>query len=338
MPLDRRIAAPHRLAEQAAQQRMIVRGFDRLLTVQRPVVLATLRDLRRRHPSASPDETIRMLERRYLAAVTVGGAGVGASAAVPGVGTAVGIALTGVETAVFLESSALFAQAVTEVHGIAVTDPDRARALVMTMMLGDSGADLVRQLAAQFAGNGMPQTAFWGDIIGKSLPKAFTGQLADQVKRQFMRRFAANTSSGAVARLLPFGVGAVIGGSAAHLLGRKVVTSSRTAFGPAPQLFPDNLAAIVPPRRAVRTAFKTAAATTVEAGQRAAAGTASAAKRAASSTAKAGRTVGNGLARPVRRSRRTSVAESASEATQDSSTGASSSSASSSSNAPTSAS
>ena len=49
------------------------------------------------------------------------------------------LALSGVETAGFLEASALFAQSVTEVHGIAVDDPERARALVMTMMLGYGG-------------------------------------------------------------------------------------------------------------------------------------------------------------------------------------------------------
>ena len=48
-------------------------GFDKLLSVQRPVVLAHLRSIRRGHPNATPDQVIRILERRYLAAVTTGG-------------------------------------------------------------------------------------------------------------------------------------------------------------------------------------------------------------------------------------------------------------------------
>ncbi|MCW4386559.1 hypothetical protein OH146_12320 [Salinibacterium sp. SYSU T00001] len=227
---------------------MVVRGFDRLITTQRPAVLAHVRNVRRRHPDASPEEIIRILEKHYLSAVTAGGAGVGAAAVVPGVGTGVSLALTGVETGVFLEMSALFAQSVTEIHGIAVTDPDRARTVVMAMMLGTSGAELVRNLAAQATGRGVPRTAFWGDVIGRSVPQAFVGPIADRVKRAFIGRFARNTSAGAVGRLLPFGVGAVVGGTANHLLGRRIVAASRQAFGPAPAVFPPNLEQVNPPR------------------------------------------------------------------------------------------
>ncbi|HEY9498409.1 MAG TPA: hypothetical protein VIQ78_05250 [Terrimesophilobacter sp.] len=220
---------------------MSVRGFDRLLTTQRPVVLAHVRSIRKRHPDASPARVIQILERRYLAAVTAGGAGVGAAAVIPGVGTGVSLALTGVETAGFLEASALFAQSVTEIHGIAITDPDRARTIVMAMMLGTSGADLVRNLAAQATGQGVPRTKFWGDVIGRNVPQAFMGQIADKMKQAFIRRFARNTTAGAFGRILPFGIGAVVGGTGNHMLGRKVVNSSRMAFGPAPDAFPANL-------------------------------------------------------------------------------------------------
>ncbi|HOY82943.1 MAG TPA: hypothetical protein PLB92_12480, partial [Rhodoglobus sp.] len=78
---------------------MMVRGIDRLLTVQRPVVLAHIRSIRRGRPNASPAEIIRTLERRYLTAVTTGGAAVGATAVVPAIGTGTSLALSAVETA-----------------------------------------------------------------------------------------------------------------------------------------------------------------------------------------------------------------------------------------------
>lgn len=220
---------------------MAVRGFDRLLTTQRPVVLAHIRSIRHRHPNDSPADTIRRLERRFLSVVTSSGASVGAAAVVPGVGTGIGLALTSVETALFLEASALFAQSVTEVHGIAVTDPDRARTIVMAMMLGQSGRDLVLNLTAQATGKAIPRNRFWGDIIGSNVPQAFVGQIADRVRTVFLRRFVRNSTTGAVGRILPFGIGAVIGGTGSHLLGRKIVTNSRTAFGPPPVAFPANL-------------------------------------------------------------------------------------------------
>lgn len=210
-----------------------VRGIDRLLAVHRPAVLSHIRLIRRQNPQATPEQIIRVIERRYLTMVTTGGAAVGASAVLPGVGTGITLALSGVETAGFLEATALFAQSVSEVHGIAVDDPERARALVMTMMLGREGTDLVRQLAGQFTGGG-PRTAYWGELITNNLPRTILGPLTDKLKSLFIRQFAAKGGASLIGKALPFGVGAVIGGAGNHLLGKKVVHSSRLAFGAAP--------------------------------------------------------------------------------------------------------
>lgn len=220
----------------------VLKGFDRVLAIQRPAVLAHIRGLRRKNPGASPDELVRILERRYLAAVTSGGAAVGATAVIPGVGTGVTIALSGVETAGFLEATALFAQSVSEVHGITVDDPERARALVMAMMLGHEGSDLVRQLASQFTGNGIARSAYWGELVTSTLPRTILGPLTDRLKRSFLRRFASRGGASLLGKALPFGMGAVIGGAGNHILGKKVVHSSRIAFGQAPVQFREELA------------------------------------------------------------------------------------------------
>jgi hypothetical protein len=222
----------------------IVQALDRVLALQRPVVLAHIRSIRARRPAATPEEVLHSLERRYLIAVTGGGAAVGATAAVPAVGTVTALALSGAETVGFLEASALFAQSVTELHGIAVTDPERSRALVMAMMLGTGGQDLVRQLAGQAAG-GSARPAFWGELVTKQLPRAAVGQITDRIRTAFLRRFAVTQGGTLVARAIPFGVGAVIGGAGNNVLGRRVVQAARTAFGPAPAEFPLDLA-IVP--------------------------------------------------------------------------------------------
>lgn len=222
----------------AVSNPLVVRGIDRVLTVQRPVVLAHIRSIRRGRPHASPAEIIRTLERRYLAAVTTGGALVGASAAVPAIGTGTSLVLSGAETAGFLEATALFAQSITEVHGIVVDDPDRARALVMTMVLGTAGSDLVKQMAGQVAGTAPGRTQFWGEMVAKSLPRSALGPVADRIRKSFMRRLAVAQGTNVVGRLIPFGIGAVIGGGGNHLLGRQIVRTSREGFGAAPTTFP----------------------------------------------------------------------------------------------------
>ena len=222
----------------AAKNAFAMRGIDRVLTVQRPIVLAHIRSIRRGRPSASPDEIIRTLERRYLAAVTTGGALVGASATVPAIGTGTSLVLSGVETAGFLEASALFAQSIAEVHGVVVDDPDRARTLVMTMVLGTAGTDLLTQLAGQAAGVGPAKSRFWGEIVTKSLPRSAVGPIADRIKRTFLKKFAVAQGTNVIGRLIPLGIGAVIGGGGNHLLGRQIVRTSRQGFGPAPESFP----------------------------------------------------------------------------------------------------
>ncbi|BDZ49872.1 hypothetical protein GCM10025867_21130 [Frondihabitans sucicola] len=219
------------------------RSLNRVLTVQHPVVESHVRMLRRRHPDHTPAQILRTLEREYLAAVTTGGAAVGASAVIPGIGIGISLALSGAETAYFLEASALYAQSVTEVHGIAVTDPERARTIVMAMMLGGPGADLVKQLAGEAIGKGPARQAFWGDLVAQRLPKAAMSGVSDLVRKQFVSRFVKSQGATIVGRAIPFGIGAVIGGVGNHTLGRKVVTSSRTAFGQAPARFPLELPA-----------------------------------------------------------------------------------------------
>jgi hypothetical protein len=215
-----------------------LRSIDRVLSVQRPVVVAHIRALRRSHPNATPEQLVRILERRYLTAITTGGAAVGATAMVPGFGTAVTLTLAGAETAGFLEATALFAQSVAEVHGISVEDPVRARALVMTLMLGKAGTDLMRQFTGQLFGGGPPRKVFWGEMVARKVPQAMLGPVADELKRRFLKAVVVKQGSTLVGKAMPFGIGAVIGGAGNNFAGRQVVTAARTAFGPAPVWLP----------------------------------------------------------------------------------------------------
>ena len=223
------------------------RGLDMLLSVQRPAVLAHIRSIRKSKPDATPAQLIAILEKRYLAAVTTGGAAVGVAAALPAIGTVASLALSTAETAGFLEASALFAQSVTEVHGIAVVDPQRARTLVMTMILGSAGTELVEQLAGEIVGVAPARSAFWGELVAKNIPRSAIGQVARPMRSYFVGRFATREGAGIIGRAIPFGIGAVIGGVGNHFLGRRVVQSARTAFGAPPALFPLELASAPPP-------------------------------------------------------------------------------------------
>jgi hypothetical protein len=112
-------------------------------------------------PSATrrdPAEVIAVLEKQYLAAVTETGAAVGGAAAAPGIGTIVALTLSGGEIAVFLETTALFALTVAEVHGIRVDEVERRRTLVLTVVLGEHGSKLVEKMAGR-------TDQRWGELL-----------------------------------------------------------------------------------------------------------------------------------------------------------------------------
>lgn len=226
-------------------------AFDRFLNIQRPLVLAHLRSIRARRPDATPEQVLRILELRYLTAVTTGGALVGASAVLPVVGTGTSLALSAVETGGFLEASTLFAQSVSELHGVPVDDPDRSGALVMALILGSAGTDLVRQLAGEVTGTSPGRKAFWGELVTKQLPKAAVDRIGDQLRKRFLARFGASQGASALGRAIPFGIGAAIGGAGNNILGRQIVRGTRDAFG-TPLQFPAGLEPVIRVSRAER--------------------------------------------------------------------------------------
>ncbi|WP_072313866.1 hypothetical protein [Agrococcus sp. Marseille-P2731] len=221
----------------------MMKSLEGILGVQRPLVINHLRSLRRKHPELTPAQVIARLEKQYLTAVSTGGAAVGATAVAPGIGTAAALGLTVAETVGFLEASAFFGQAITEVHGIAIEDEERAKALVMGLMLGAGGQSLVKRAAEQALGRGgVPGNAYWGQLVTSAMPAGAMGQVVDFLRRAFLRRMARNTGASMLGRAMPFGIGAVIGGVGNNILGRQVVKAAREAFGPAPLAFDGNLA------------------------------------------------------------------------------------------------
>ena len=118
------------------------------------------------------------------------------------------------------------------IHGIPVADPERARALVLTMMLGKEGVDLVSQLAGQASGKGVTRDRYWGELVTKTIPRAAMGPLVDRLKTTFIRSFAARGGASFIGKALPFGIGAAVGGAGNNILGRRVLVGSRRGLRP----------------------------------------------------------------------------------------------------------
>lgn len=216
--------------------------LKRIISVQRPIVLAYVRNVRRRNPDATPAEMADILATHYKNLVTGGGAATGATAVIPGIGTGVALGVAAAETAGFLEGTALYAQSIAELHNLPVKDPNRANALIMGLMLGNDGKDLVKRFAAQARGEQVPQRdAAWGTLVAKQIPTQMVDMLTKQLRKAIVKRFAARSAGSLIGRILPFGVGAVVGAAVNRKMASVVVDNAQTAFGPAPTFFEPEL-------------------------------------------------------------------------------------------------
>ena len=213
----------------------------RAVEVQRPLVLANLRRLQRRHPQATAAQLAATLERDYLLAVTGGGALVGGAAVIPGVGTAAALGLSAAATVGFLEATALFSPSLAELHGVRLVDPEKASTLVMAIMLGEEGTALLSSLSGQAAGQGKGPTQAWGSLFARRVPLAGFGTVRERIQTMFLRTLLKQQGTAWLGRALPFGIGAVVGGVGNRVMGRAVVANAKEAFGPLPLVIPGEL-------------------------------------------------------------------------------------------------
>src|SRR6478752_3663523 len=137
--------------------------------IQRPLVVGYIRRLQKKHPRATAAQLAHIAERDYLRAVAGGGALVGATAVVPGVGTIASLGLSAAATVAFLEATALYATSMAELHGVRMTDPDKASTMVMAVMLGEEGTALLGSLSGQALGKGKGATQAWGNVLARKM-------------------------------------------------------------------------------------------------------------------------------------------------------------------------
>ena len=203
--------------------------LDRALAVQGPVITAYV-DRYRSRPRANPASVARKLEHRYMAAVSAIGAASGGVAAVPGVGTAAALASGLAEVAGFVEATALYALATAEVHGIRTDDPEVRRALVLAVLLGETGM-------AALEAEGVA-VAHWGPVLTHGVNRELIGRLNNTLMRHLGARFGVRQGALFLGRALPLGVGVGIGAAGNFALARGAIKSVRRAFGRPPDQFP----------------------------------------------------------------------------------------------------
>lgn len=155
------------------------------------------------------------------------GGGVGAAATAPGVGTGVALSLSGPEFVAFLGASTHYVLARSEIHGIRTVDIERQRLLVTAVLL-DDGASRVISTVAERTGK------HWAKAVVKSIPKSSIQKVNRVLGRNFVTRYGTRQGVVVLGKLIPFGIGAVIGGTVNGVISQGIIRASNTAFGPIP--------------------------------------------------------------------------------------------------------
>lgn len=216
--------------------RILSRVIETGTRLQNPAIRGYVQRLRDSSPGADPAEIAGRLEKHYLAAATASGAAIGSAALIPGVGTLLALTLLAGETALFLEATAVFVLAVAEVHGIEAHEREQRRTLVLAALAGDDGKHAVARLLGPGRTNGA-----WLTEGAAAAPLSVLSALNSRLTKYFVRKFAVKRSALAFGKLLPVGIGAIVGAIGNRLLGRTIVKNARAAFGPPPTRWPGSV-------------------------------------------------------------------------------------------------
>jgi hypothetical protein len=226
-----------------ATAKVLSQIIERGARVQAPAVKAYVDRLRQHNADAVPAEVVKKLEKHYLAAVTASGAAVGSAAAIPGIGTLAALSAVAGETVVFLEATAVYVLALAEVYGIPADHRERRRTLVLAVLVGEEGKHAV----ADLIGPGRTSGSWIADGAA-TLPLPAVSQLNSRLMKFFVKRYALKRGAIAFGKLLPVGIGAVVGGVGNRLMGKRIIANARKAFGNPPPRWPAALHVLPGPR------------------------------------------------------------------------------------------
>lgn len=203
---------------------MIMTGLQKAVEVQSSTVSKYVDSVRKRHPDSSVDEIQEVLDKHFLRVVQSTGAGAGAASAIPGIGLLTGVAAIGAGSLVFVEAAAWYFLASAHLRGIDLSTKERRLTVVLLVLNGAQGTALVDTLVNDVGkGKGLPTATALTRFSAPSL----TG-LNGRLLNMFIKNMTKRMRWMWVSKLIPFGIGAVLGTFANRKLGRQMIKHTHT--------------------------------------------------------------------------------------------------------------
>lgn len=223
---------PHQLEKDAGPLgRAFISAVDKAVKMQSSTIRTYVNWLRRQNPEATPAEIQKLMDKHLKNTVTGTGAGVGAAAAVPGIGLFTGAAAVAGESVLFLDLAAFYAVASAYLRGEDIEDPERRRALVLSLLMGTKGLAIVDAMLGDDAGK-IPGKSTLAKFSGPTL--ANTNNVLERIAMRSMRKSSRRAWLG---KLMPLGIGAVAGTTANRKLADGVIGNVQSGLGAVPAGF-----------------------------------------------------------------------------------------------------
>ena len=211
--------------------RAFIGAVDKAVQLQTSTIRTYVDWLRRQNPDATPAEIQKLMDKHLKNTVTGTGAGVGAAAAVPGIGLFTGAAAVAGESVLFLDLAAFYAVASAYLRGEDIEDPERRRALVLSLLMGTKGLAIVDAMLGDDAGK-IPGKSTLAKFSGPTL--ANTNNVLQRIAMRSMRKTLRRAWLG---KLMPLGIGAIAGTTANRKLADGVIDNVQSGLSAMPAAF-----------------------------------------------------------------------------------------------------
>ena len=211
--------------------RAFIGAVDKAVQLQTSTIRTYVDWLRRQNPDATPAEIQKLMDKHLKNTVTGTGAGVGAAAAVPGIGLFSGAAAVAGESVLFLDLAAFYAVASAYLRGEDIEDPERRRALVLSLLMGTKGLAIVDAMLGDDAGK-IPGKSTLAKFSGPTL--ANTNSVLERIATRSIRKTLRRAWLG---KLMPLGIGAIAGTTANRKLADGVIDNVQSGLSAMPAAF-----------------------------------------------------------------------------------------------------
>lgn len=207
----------------------LVAILDRAARVQTSVVEKHVDRLKRKNPEADAAELQGKLDTQFRNAVTGTGASSGGASAIPGIGFVTGAVAIGAESVVFVDFVVAYTMASAYLRGIDIRDPRERRTIVLVSLLGSKGSVVIDTLLPEgLSTTGLPAVASLSRLSGPTL-----NEVNNRLVRTALKSVSKRIRRAWLGKLLPMGVGVVVGSVANRKLAAHVIEHTNEALGPA---------------------------------------------------------------------------------------------------------